>query len=74
MKSAVSVTDIQPGFVDTKMAKGNKRFWVASPQKAALQIAGAIDRKKWRAYITHRWWLIAKLMKWMPNVFYHRIG
>jgi short-subunit dehydrogenase len=74
MKSAVSVTDIQPGFVDTKMAKGNKRFWVASPQKAALQIAGAIDRKKWRAYITHRWWLIAKLMKWMPNVFYHRFG
>ncbi|WP_431209771.1 hypothetical protein ACQ86N_27035 [Puia sp. P3] len=26
------VTDIQPGFVDTKMAKG-PGFWVSSPQK-----------------------------------------
>ena len=74
MRSSVFVTDIQPGFVDTKMAKGNKRFWVASPQKAARQMVLAIDQKKWRAYITRRWWLIAKLMKWMPNSLYHRIG
>ena len=74
MKSSFSVTDIQPGFVDTKMAKGDKLFWVASPQKAAQQIAAAIDRKKWRVYITRRWWVIAKLMRWMPDFIYHRIG
>jgi short-subunit dehydrogenase len=74
MKSAVSVTDIQPGFVDTKMAKRDNLFWVASPQKAAQQMAMAIDRKKWRAYITRRWWIIAKIMKWMPDALYHRIG
>ncbi len=70
----VFVTDVQPGFVNTKMAGGNKRFWVASPAKAARQIADAIEKKKGRVYITHRWWLIARLMKWMPDFIYHRIG
>jgi short-subunit dehydrogenase len=74
MKSNIHVTDVQPGFVDTKMAKANKRFWVASPRKAALQIADAIEKKKWRVYITKRWWIIAKLLKWMPVFVYHRIG
>jgi short-subunit dehydrogenase len=74
MKANVYVTDIQPGFVDTKMAKGNKRFWAAPAAKAARQIVEAIEKKKWRVYITHRWWLIAQLMKWMPDFIYHRIG
>ena len=72
--SNLYVTDVQPGFVDTKMAKGNKRFWTATPQKAASQIVDAIEKKKWRVYITHRWWIIAKLMKWMPDFVYHRIA
>jgi short-subunit dehydrogenase len=74
MNTGIGVTDVQPGFVDTKMAKGNKRFWVASPDKAARQIARAIEKKKWRVYITHRWWLIARLIKWMPDFIYHKIG
>ena len=37
------VTDIQPGFVDTRMAKG-PRFWVAPPAKAARQIVRAIEK------------------------------
>jgi short-subunit dehydrogenase len=74
LENDMYVTDVQPGFVDTKMAKGNKRFWIASPQKAARQIVDAIEKKKWRTYITHRWWIIAKLMKWMPDFIYHRIG
>ena len=40
----------------------------------ASQIVDAIEKKKWRVYITHRWWIIAKLMKWMPDFIYHRIG
>jgi short-subunit dehydrogenase len=73
LNAEVYVTDIQPGFVDTKMAKGT-RFWVSSPQKAAAQIYQAIDRRKWRVYVTQRWWLIAKMMKWMPDFIYHRLG
>lgn len=74
MNAEIHVTDIQPGFVDTKMAKGNKLFWLASPKKAAEQIYQAIENKKWRVYITRRWWLIAKMMKWMPDFIYHRVG
>ena len=73
MKIPLYLTDVQPGFVDTKMAKG-PRFWVASAPKAARQIASAIRRKRWRVYITHRWWIIAKLFKWIPSWLYHRIG
>ena len=72
-KSSIFVTDIQPGFVNTKMAKG-RRFWVSSPARAAEQIVDAIEKKKWRVYITRRWWVIAKMLKWMPNFVYHKIG
>jgi len=73
MKIPLYVTDIQPGFVDTKMAKGT-RFWVAPVPKAAGQIFKALEKKKGRVYITHRWWLVAKLFKWLPDLIYHRIG
>ena len=73
-KRPIYITDIQPGFVDTKMARATKTFWMASPEKAAKQIYNAIEQKKWRVYITHRWWLIAKIVRWMPDFIYHRIG
>lgn len=41
-KKDIFITDIRPGFVNTKMAKGHGRFWVASAQKAAVQIMRAI--------------------------------
>jgi short-subunit dehydrogenase len=31
----ITITDIQPGFVDTAMARGEGLFWVASPKQAA---------------------------------------
>jgi len=74
MNAGIFVTDIQPGFVDTKIAKGNARFWVAPPEKAAQQIYNAIEKRKWRVYVTRRWQLVAKMMKWMPDFIYHRIG
>jgi short-subunit dehydrogenase len=73
-KRNIYLTDIQPGFVDTKMAKANGRFWVATPEKAAKQIFTAISKKRFRVYITRRWWLVAKIMKWLPDFIYHRIG
>lgn len=74
MKLPVSVTDIQPGFVKTKMEKGNKLFWVATVEKAAAQIYQAISTKRKRAYITKRWWFIAKIMKYMPYAIYKKIA
>ena len=70
---SITVTDIQPGFVDTAMAKGDGLFWVAFPSKAAQQIYNAIERKRKHAYITKRWRLMGWLMKVMPEFIYNRI-
>jgi short-subunit dehydrogenase len=62
----ISITDIQPGFVNTKMAKGKIRFWQAPVEKASRQIFAAIKKKKRKVYITHRWSIIAWILKWLP--------
>ena len=74
LKKDISVTDIQPGFVDTSLAKGAGVFWVAPPEKAALQMYEAIKNKRKRVFITKRWWFIAKLLRVMPNFIYNLFG
>lgn len=69
----IAVTEIIPGFVDTRMAKGEGLFWVASPENAARQIYQAILKKKSKAYITKRWGIIAWLLKNMPAAIYNRL-
>lgn len=71
-KIPITVTDIKPGFVDTDMAKGEGKFWVASPKKAAEQIYAAIKAKRKHAYITHRWRLIGWVLKLMPDCLYFK--
>lgn len=66
-------TDIKPGWVDTPMAMGENKFWVATPQEAAQQINTAIQKKKKIAYITRRWRLIAWLLKILPCWLYDRV-
>lgn len=66
MNIPVTVTDIQPGYVDTAMAQGNGLFWVAPAQTAAEQIYRAIIQKRYHAYVTKRWRLIAWLLKIIP--------
>jgi short-subunit dehydrogenase len=64
----VYVTDIRPGFVDTPMTKQNKgMFWVATPEKAAQQIAIAIASRKKIVYVTKRYQLIALLLNLLPE-------
>lgn len=63
----IHITDIQPGFVRTKMAKGKGRFWEAPVEKASRQIFKAIQNKRRKVYITRRWALIAWLLKWLPH-------
>lgn len=69
----VYTTDIQPGFVDTDMAKGEGIFWLASPEKAAKQIYDAVRKKKKHAYITRKWRMMAWLMKVLPDWMYCKI-
>jgi len=63
----VHITDVRPGFVDTKMALGDGIFWMASLNKASKQIYSAIKRKKRRVYISKRWNLIAWVLKIVPS-------
>jgi short-subunit dehydrogenase len=70
----ISITDIRPGFVDTPMTRQNKgMFWVATPEKAAKQIAEAIESKKNVAYITKRYFLLAILIKLCPEWLFAKI-
>lgn len=71
-KSRITVTEIRPGYVDTEMAKGDKKFWMASPKVASEQICSAIRRKKSVAYVTRRWRLIGWLMNILPDSLYFR--
>lgn len=69
----IFVTDIRPGFVATAMAKGEGLFWVASVERAALQIVRAIQQKRSIAYVTKRWWLIALILRLIPFGLYCRL-
>ena len=75
LKKDVGVTCIEPGFVKTKMAKGgDKMFWIVPVNKAVQQIISGIEKKRRKVYVSKRWWIIAKLMKYMPFFVYKRIG
>ena len=70
----IAVTDVQPGFVDTAMTRGQSRkFWVASPEQAADGIVEAIRRRRKRAVVTRRWIAVAWLMRVLPHWAYRRI-
>ncbi len=73
MKKDVSVICIEPGFVDTKMAKGNKIFWALPNDKACRRIMDAIEKKKRKSHLSMRWWLVAKLMRLIPHSLFKRI-
>lgn len=67
------ITDLQPGFVDTGLAKGGK-FWIAPVEVAARQMFRSILAKKKKAFITRRWWIIAWILKWIPVSILKRIA
>jgi short-subunit dehydrogenase len=73
MKVNIAITDIQPGFLATKMAKSNQLFWVTPVDKAVKQMTMGIEKKKWRVYISRRWRIIAWMMKRMPSRLYHKL-
>lgn len=72
-KHSVFITDIRPGFVDTDMAKGDGLFWVATVDKAVLQIFKAIKRQRKVLYVTKRWILFALILKILPKWLYEKL-
>jgi len=67
-QTQITVTDIRPGFVNTQMVTNRRGvFWIASCEKAAEQILGAIRSKKKVAYITKRWAWVAWLYDRLPE-------
>jgi short-subunit dehydrogenase len=65
--SAATVTDACPGFVQTPLMKAPNPFWIATPEKAALQIIAATLRGSKVVYVTRRWRLIAWVLKILPR-------
>ena len=70
----IVVTEAQPGFVATAMMKTGRPLspfvrWlaVASPEKAAQQIANAIRRRAKHVYITKRYAIAAFVAKFLPR-------
>lgn len=70
----IDITDVRPGFVNTRMAKGDGLFWVADVDKVAGQIIRAINHKKRLVYVTKRWKLIAWVFKIVPSWFLKKIS
>lgn len=72
-KTNITITDVRPGFVDTNMAKGDGLFWVASKEKAAIQIYNLIRKKNEIGYVSKRWAVIALILKIIPNFIYKKM-
>lgn len=72
-QTKIIITDVRPGFVDTNMAKGDGLFWVASKEKAAIQIYDLIQKKSEIGYISKRWAIIAFILKIVPNFIYKKM-
>lgn len=62
----VDVTDIRPGLVNTRMAKGENLFWVMPVEKVVNQITKAIKQKKSKVYVTKRWHILAIIIINLP--------
>ena len=70
----IVATDVQPGFVDTLMSRQlPRRFWVATPEKAAEQILDAAEKRRRQVFITRRWTSVGWLLKRMPRSLYLRM-
>ncbi len=70
LRKSITITDIKPGYVDTRLMTKDISRWVASPQKAAEQIYAAIEKKADHAYITKRWRFVGWAIKLAPQFFY----
>lgn len=59
----IIITEVRPGLVDTRMAKGEGLFWIMPLGKVCRRIVKAIDNKQKRLIVTRRWRIINFLLK-----------
>lgn len=71
-KLPITVTTVEPGFVDTPMVQGSP-IWTATVEKAVAQLVPAILNKKGHIYITKRWQYVAWLLNLMPKWLMRRL-
>jgi decaprenylphospho-beta-D-erythro-pentofuranosid-2-ulose 2-reductase len=72
--SGVAVITIKAGFVDTRMTYGRPGlFLVASPERAARQIAKAVLRRKDESYVPGFWRPIMFLIRCIPERVFKRM-
>lgn len=64
-KTPILITEIRPGLVDTRMAKGEGLFWVMPVEKVTKQIISAINKKKKLHIVTKRW----RILNWIVKHF-----
>lgn len=62
----ITVTDYQPGFVDTAMGQASS-FWRISADEAAEYVWRAVQKKSEHIYVASRWRWIAYLMRLLPH-------
>ena len=67
----ITVTTVEPGFVDTDLAGGD--FWMCSPETAADLIHEAIAKKKRQQFVTKRWRLVALALTLLPDLLKRRL-
>lgn len=74
-KSGVQVLTIKPGFVDTPMTAAFPKgpLW-ATPEKVALDIDKALEKKKDVLYTPGFWWLIMAVIKKIPEALFKRLS
>ncbi|HEY0434879.1 MAG TPA: SDR family NAD(P)-dependent oxidoreductase [Chitinophagaceae bacterium] len=70
----ILISDLLPGYISTKPLQTPRRFWEATPEKAASQIYRAIRRGRRRTYITRRWALIAFVVRLVPFFAWKKIA
>jgi len=65
-KLPITVTTIEPGFVETPMVEG-RPMWMATVEKGVTQMVTGLVKKKNHIYITRRWVLVVRLLNITPN-------
>lgn len=57
------ITEIRPGLVDTRMAKGDGLFWVMPLEKVTKQIVHAISKRQALCVVTRRWRILNYILR-----------
>lgn len=72
-KTAITFTDIRPGFVQTDLLKNDKYPLLMQPEKVAAQIFRAILKKKRRVIIDWKYVILVFFWRLIPSFIWERL-